>query len=114
MSKKKIGILTSGGDCPGLNAVIRGVVRKAEREFGWRTLGYTILLSGIAVVLGLVMVNLLKPGAGVDPAAAQEMLAESADRAQAIVRDSTEQPSGMQMLLDIVPQNVIGAASSNA
>ena len=35
-----IGVLTSGGDCPGLNAVIRGVVRKAEREFGWRTLGF--------------------------------------------------------------------------
>ena len=27
-----IGVLTSGGDCPGLNAVIRGVVRKAERQ----------------------------------------------------------------------------------
>ena len=35
-----IGVLTSGGDCPGLNAVIRGVVRKAEREFGWKTLGF--------------------------------------------------------------------------
>jgi phosphofructokinase-like protein len=28
----KIGLLTSGGDCPGLNAVIRAVVRKAESE----------------------------------------------------------------------------------
>lgn len=34
-----VGILTSGGDCPGLNAVIRGVVRKAERHYGWRSLG---------------------------------------------------------------------------
>jgi len=25
----KIGVLTGGGDCPGLNAVIRGVVRKS-------------------------------------------------------------------------------------
>ena len=29
---KKIGILTGGGDCPGLNAVIRGVVKAAHRE----------------------------------------------------------------------------------
>ncbi|GAB3059329.1 6-phosphofructokinase [Sediminivirga luteola] len=29
-----IGILTSGGDCPGLNAVIRGVVRKGIRAYG--------------------------------------------------------------------------------
>ena len=27
--KKRIGILTSGGDCPGLNAAIRGVARAA-------------------------------------------------------------------------------------
>ncbi|MDD5730426.1 MAG: 6-phosphofructokinase, partial [Candidatus Omnitrophica bacterium] len=28
----KIGILTGGGDCPGLNPVIRAVVRKAKSE----------------------------------------------------------------------------------
>jgi len=28
---KKVGILTGGGDCPGLNAVIRAVVRKSSR-----------------------------------------------------------------------------------
>jgi len=31
-SKKKVGILTGGGDCPGLNGVIRGIVRKCEYE----------------------------------------------------------------------------------
>ena len=30
---KKVGILTCGGDCPGLNAVIRGAVRTAIRNF---------------------------------------------------------------------------------
>ena len=30
----RIGILTGGGDCPGLNAVIRAVVRKGVREYG--------------------------------------------------------------------------------
>lgn len=30
-----IGILTSGGDCPGLNAVIRGAVRKGVRQYGY-------------------------------------------------------------------------------
>jgi 6-phosphofructokinase len=28
----RVGILTGGGDCPGLNAVIRGVVRKASQN----------------------------------------------------------------------------------
>lgn len=36
---KTIAILTGGGDCPGLNAVIRGVVRSAIRQHGWRVLG---------------------------------------------------------------------------
>lgn len=31
MSKKRIGVLTSGGDCPGLNAVIRGVVKSCHQ-----------------------------------------------------------------------------------
>lgn len=39
-SKLKIGILTGGGDCPGLNAVIRAVVRKAERFWGDTVVGF--------------------------------------------------------------------------
>lgn len=35
----KIGILTSGGDCPGLNAVIRGAVIKGDRIHGYSFLG---------------------------------------------------------------------------
>jgi DAACS family dicarboxylate/amino acid:cation (Na+ or H+) symporter len=87
---------------------------RALGRIGWRTLAYTVVLSGLAVVLGLVMVNLFKPGAGVDPALAQQLLDEGAERAQAIVKDSAEQPRGLDMLLAIVPQNVVGAASSNA
>lgn len=34
----KIGILTGGGDCPGLNAVIRAIVRKSL-QYGWNCLG---------------------------------------------------------------------------
>jgi len=36
----RVGVLTGGGDCPGLNAVIRGVVRKAEREYGDEVIGF--------------------------------------------------------------------------
>ncbi|MFH0915784.1 MAG: ATP-dependent 6-phosphofructokinase [bacterium] len=34
-----VGILTGGGDCPGLNAVIRAVVRKGARDYGWELTG---------------------------------------------------------------------------
>ena len=36
----RVGILTGGGDCPGLNAVIRAVVRKAERHYGDEVIGF--------------------------------------------------------------------------
>jgi len=36
----RVGILTGGGDCPGLNAVIRAVVRKAERHYGDDLVGF--------------------------------------------------------------------------
>jgi 6-phosphofructokinase 1 len=35
----RIGILTGGGDCPGLNAVIRAVVLHAGKTYGWEVLG---------------------------------------------------------------------------
>src|SRR5689334_1802935 len=35
----KIGVLTGGGDCPGLNAVIRSVVRKGSQEYGFEFVG---------------------------------------------------------------------------
>ena len=39
MAKKTIGILTGGGDCPGLNAVIRAVVRKGITAYRYRFRG---------------------------------------------------------------------------
>ena len=47
MSKKRIGILTSGGDCAGLNAVIRAVVHRADL-LGWEVIG---LLNGTASLM---------------------------------------------------------------
>ena len=89
-----------------------GDVRSLGRV-GWKTLGYTIVASGVAVALGLVLVNWLQPGAGVDPAAAQAMLAQGADRAKDIVGTTASQPKGLDMLLAIVPDNVVKAAAEN-
>ncbi len=36
---ERVGILTGGGDCPGLNAVIRAVVKSASKR-GWETIGF--------------------------------------------------------------------------
>jgi 6-phosphofructokinase 1 len=36
----RVGLLTGGGDCPGLNAVIRAVVRKGIEAYGWELVGF--------------------------------------------------------------------------
>ncbi|MBD9536465.1 dicarboxylate/amino acid:cation symporter [Stenotrophomonas sp. STM01] len=89
-----------------------GDIRSLGR-IGWKSLAYTIVLSGLAVLIGLVLVNLLKPGAGVDPSVAAQLLAENAERSKEIVAGVGSQPKGMEMLLSIVPNNVLEAASDN-
>jgi ATP-dependent phosphofructokinase / diphosphate-dependent phosphofructokinase len=44
---KKILVLTGGGDCPGLNAVIRGINKRARREKGWEVYGSIEAFNGV-------------------------------------------------------------------
>ena len=64
----RIGILTGGGDCPGLNAVIRAVVRKATAEHGDEVLGFRDgwrgVLDGETVPLDVAAVRGLLPRGG--------------------------------------------------
>lgn len=43
----KLLVLTGGGDCPGLNAVIRGIVKRAQKEKGWDIYGSIEAFNGI-------------------------------------------------------------------
>jgi DAACS family dicarboxylate/amino acid:cation (Na+ or H+) symporter len=99
------------------SALVMGVSEmgdiRALGRIGWKSLAYTIVLSGVAVLIGLVLVNVLKPGAGVDPAVAAQLLAENAERSKEIVAGVGTQPKGLEMLLSIVPNNVLAAAADN-
>ncbi|HHX38494.1 MAG TPA: ATP-dependent 6-phosphofructokinase [Armatimonadetes bacterium] len=54
---RRIGISTGGGDCPGLNAVIRGITRTAY-GYGWEVLG---ILDGFDGLLGRSRVERIDP-----------------------------------------------------
>ncbi|MBX2963772.1 MAG: ATP-dependent 6-phosphofructokinase [Cyclobacteriaceae bacterium] len=45
--KKKLLVLTGGGDCPGLNAVIRGIAKRARKEKNWDVYGSIEAFNGI-------------------------------------------------------------------
>jgi len=46
---KRIGILTGGGDCPGLNAVIRAAVKTSVLEYGWKVTGIRDGFEGLLI-----------------------------------------------------------------
>ncbi|MFC4498992.1 MULTISPECIES: 6-phosphofructokinase [Streptomyces] len=64
----RVGVLTGGGDCPGLNAVIRAVVRKGVQEYGHEFTGFRDgwrgLLDGRSVRLDIPAVRGILPRGG--------------------------------------------------
>ncbi len=64
----RVGVLTGGGDCPGLNAVIRAVVRKGIGTHGFEFVGYRDgwkgPLEGLTMELGLDQVHGILPRGG--------------------------------------------------
>ncbi len=66
--RMRIGVLTGGGDCPGLNAVIRAVVRKGTDVYGHTCVGFRDgwkgPLEGITMELGVPQVRGILPRGG--------------------------------------------------
>jgi 6-phosphofructokinase 1 len=64
----RVGVLTGGGDCPGLNAVIRAVVRKGVTEYGFEFVGFRDgwkgPLEGLTTELGIAQVRGILPRGG--------------------------------------------------
>lgn len=99
------------------SALVVGIAEMGEiralRAVGIRTLIYTVIVSAIAVSVSLSVVNLLKPGAGMDPVAARELLAQGGEGARGIVEKSASAKTGMDAVVGIVPSNFITAMSEN-
>lgn len=59
---KKIGILTGGGDCPALNAVIRAVTKSAIQNYGWQVFGIEDGYAGLIEKRGHELTQALVSG----------------------------------------------------
>ena len=82
----------------GVSAVGGG--RSLGRLFG-KTMGYYVLSSTLAILAGLAMVNLIKPGVGANIAGTET----------AAIPELSTPSSPVDLLLDIVPENVVAAAA---
>lgn len=99
------------------SALVVGIAEMGEiralRNVGLATLVYTVVVSGIAVALSLVLVNILQPGGGVDPAVARAMIGDASAGAAGIIEKSGEAKTGIDAVIGIVPSNLITAMSEN-
>jgi DAACS family dicarboxylate/amino acid:cation (Na+ or H+) symporter len=84
-----------------------GDVRRLGRV-GLKTIAFTLLLSGISVVIGVGLANLVRPGEGLSPEARASLL-EVMGRTQSSLKPPPQQKSGLQIVLDLVPQNPVDA-----
>lgn len=100
-----------------VSALIVGIAEMGEiralRRVGLRTLVYTLIVSAIAVAVSLLVVDLLRPGAGIDPAMARAMLNDAAPGAKAILSRGNDAPQGMAAFIAMIPDNIVAAMAGN-
>ena len=99
------------------SALVVGIAEMGEvrllKTVGLKTLAYTVVVSGIGVAISLILVNLLQPGAGVDPAAAQAMIGDASQAAAGIIEKSGKAATGVDAIVGIIPSNLVTAMSEN-
>jgi ATP-dependent phosphofructokinase / diphosphate-dependent phosphofructokinase len=108
----RIGVLTGGGDCPGLNAVIRAIVRKGVGVFGHEFVGYRDgwrgPLEGDGLPLGVPEVRGILPRGGTILGSSRTN--PLADGGPARVAENLE-AAGVEGLIAIGGEDTLGAAS---
>lgn len=93
-----------------------GDVRRLGR-IGLKTLGYTVVLSAISVVIGLTLANTIRPGERIDPVTAAALEAEYGTQAterveSALVEGEADESVLTQVVETLVPANPFTAVAS--
>ncbi len=115
----RVGVLTGGGDCPGLNAVIRAVVRRGVTDFGYEFIGFRDgwrgPLEGDTVPLDVQAVRGILPRGGTILGSSRtnpmsESAASGGRSGVQRIRDNLE-GLGVDALIAIGGEDTLGAAS---
>jgi Na+/H+-dicarboxylate symporter len=97
------------------SALVLGVVEigdpRSLGRIGGRTLVYILVVTALAVTIGMIVVNILQPGVGLPKELADELLGQSTERVADIAAKGGA-VSGIDLLINIVPRNPIAAAAN--
>jgi proton glutamate symport protein len=88
-----------------------GDLRKLGR-IGGKTVAFYLLTTALAVVIGLVLSNVVRPGGRISEATRDELVARYAADAQRAQTLAAEKPSVVETLVNMVPTNVFAAAAN--
>ncbi|MFI6081642.1 6-phosphofructokinase [Streptomyces sp. NPDC051217] len=109
----RVGVLTGGGDCPGLNAVIRGIVRKGVQEYGYEFTGFRDgwrgPLEGDTVRLDIPTVRGILPRGGTILGSSRTNPLKAADGIRRIKENLAS--GGVDALIVIGGEDTLGVAS---
>ncbi|NUS15512.1 MAG: 6-phosphofructokinase [Streptomyces sp.] len=110
----RVGVLTGGGDCPGLNAVIRGIVRKGVQEYGYDFTGFRDgwhgPLEGDTVPLDIPAVRGILPRGGTILGSSRTNPLKTAGGARR-VQENLE-AEGVDALIAIGGEDTLGVAAT--
>ena len=89
-----------------------GDIRKVGR-IGMKTLAYFLLSSTLATIIGLAILNIVKPGEGIPEETRLELMANFGEAADAKKEASKGATFGVDMIINIVPRNPIRSAAED-
>jgi Na+/H+-dicarboxylate symporter len=99
-----------------LSALPLGIVGVGEASslgrIAGKTFVYTLLVSIVCVLLGVGLVNALRPGHAVSPALRASLQAQAAERASSLPTANELPRGGIDLLVNIVPDNVVKAMAN--
>ena len=103
-----------------LGSLIKGVSDLKDisslSQMGGRTIGIYMMTTVVAVMIGLIMVNTIKPGTSINEGTRQELVeAYQSDAAKKLAVAQKQRDAGpLQALVDLVPDNIFKATTENA
>ena len=80
-------------------------------RLGGKTIGYYLATTALAVTMGLVVANLVRPGARIDPATRDRLSAQLQDEARGPLAVAEATPPLRDVLVNVVPRNPVQAAA---